>query len=60
MELVREVDMWLSEFRAVFRRQCARWVELLGRKAPVLHLEGSLCMWWTDWWRPRQARRCRE
>jgi DDE superfamily endonuclease len=94
MELVREVDMWLSEFRAVFRRQvafgwfvlslwafllhfdgsglssliryfglasseyynllhffhssafsvqglCARWVELLGRKAPVLQLEGQ-------------------
>jgi hypothetical protein len=94
MELVREVDIWLSEFRAVFRRQisfgwfvlclwafllhfdgagvtslirsfglapseyynllhffhssafsvqalCARWVEVLGRKAPVLHLEGQ-------------------
>src|SRR3954471_24546485 len=94
MELIREVDIWLSGFRAVFRRQvtfgwfvlsmwafllhfdgsglssliryfglasseyynllhffhssafsvqglCARWVELLGRKAPVLHLEGQ-------------------
>jgi hypothetical protein len=94
MELIREVDTWLSEFRAVFRRQvtfgwfvlslwalllhfdgsglssiiryfglasseyynllhffhssafnvqalCARWVELLGRKAPVLQLEGQ-------------------
>jgi hypothetical protein len=94
MELVREVDIWLSELRAVFRRQatfgwfvlsvwafllhfdgsgmtsviryfglasceyynllhffhssafsaqalCTRWVELLGRKAPVLHLVGE-------------------
>jgi hypothetical protein len=94
MELIREVDIWLSEFRAVFRRQvtfdwfvlslwafllhfegsglssiiryfglapceyynllhffhssafsvqalCARWVEVLGLKAPVLQLEGQ-------------------
>jgi hypothetical protein len=41
MELVREVDMWLSELRAVFRRQAAFGWFVLSIWAFLLHFDGS-------------------
>ena len=41
MELVREVDMWLSELRGVFRRQAAFGWFVLSIWAFLLHFDGS-------------------
>jgi hypothetical protein len=41
MELVREVDMWLCELRAVFRRQAAFGWFVLSIWAFLLHFDGS-------------------
>lgn len=41
MELVREVDMWLSDLRAVFRRQAAFGWFVLSIWAFLLHFDGS-------------------
>jgi hypothetical protein len=41
MELIREVDTWLSEFRAVFRRQVTFGWFVLSLWALLLHFDGS-------------------